>query len=171
MMLPRLRMTLAAMLVIAAHCVPVNADNAVMGPSHIARVKSVTSAVVSPDGKYVAYSLSVPRDPMSDADGSAWTELHVVDPMGRSRPFVTGQVNVSTIQWTPDGRGIAFVAKRDGDAHAVLYVLPVDGGEALRTISHNSDLHGVAFSKDGKQVAFLAKEPLAKEIVEYQVLK
>ena len=81
-------------------------------PRHVAQLKTVVSAEVAPAGAHVAYALVVPRQPLKDENGPAWVELHVVDTDGNSRPFVTGKVNVSGVQWTPDGKGIAFVAKR-----------------------------------------------------------
>ena len=144
------------------------AGDLLFGPPHVAKLTFATSAAVSPDGKYVAYTLGVQRNPLEDENGSAWDELHVVDRQRNSRPFVTGKVNVSNVRWTPDGRAIAFIAKRADDEHASLHVLPIDGGEARRTVSHDSDLHGLTFSADGKRVAFLATEPLEKQQEEYR---
>ena len=42
-----------------------------------------------------------------------------------TRPFIT-------VRTSPDGRRLAFLSKRDGDAATELYVLPVDGGEPER---------------------------------------
>lgn len=137
-------------------------------PKDIAALSYVGSAAVSPDGRHVAYTKVVQRNPLKDENGSAWVELHVSDGVGKSRPFVTGEVNVSGVQWTPDGQGIAFTSQRAGDDHASLYVIPIDGGEARRVISHTSSLHGVTFSRDGKQVAFLAEEPRSKEKEEWR---
>jgi Tol biopolymer transport system component len=81
-------------------------------PQHVSRLRSVGSAVISPDGQHIAYTLIVPRDPLNDENGTAWVELHVVDRNGRSRPFVTGKVAVSGVQWTPDGRNLTFLTKR-----------------------------------------------------------
>ena len=103
------------------------------------------------DGKQVAYVLSVPRHPLKDDDGPAWSELHVVNEAGESRPFIAGKVDLGDVQWTPDGRSIAFVSKRPGDENASLYVIPVDGGEARWVVAHSTDLRGVTFSADGKQ--------------------
>ncbi|MEE8450877.1 MAG: S9 family peptidase [Thermoguttaceae bacterium] len=144
------------------------ADDTLLTPRDVARISSVTSAAVSPDGKHVAYTRAVQRNPLQDEDGPAWVELHVTDAKGNSRPFVTGKVNVSGIQWTPDGRGIAFTAKRGDDEKASLYVVPIDGGEARRVVAHDSGVKGVAFSGDGNRVAFLATEPLSKEQEEYR---
>lgn len=140
----------------------------VFTPRHVARLKSVTSAKVSPDGKHVAYTLAVQRDPLKGENGSAYVELHVVDAAGKTRPFVTGKVNVSGVQWMPDGKGIAFVAKRGDDQHSSLYIVPIDGGEARRAIQHNGDIRGVSLTRDGRQVAFLATEPRPKDEQEYR---
>lgn len=137
-------------------------------PRHVAKLKAVASAALSPDGKHVAYTLAVPRHPLTEENGPAWIELYVADAAGKSRPFVTGKVKVGGVRWTPDSRAIAFVAQRGDDKHRALYLLPIDGGEARRVIAHDADLRGVAFSPDGKQVAFLASEPLSKEQQEYQ---
>ena len=146
----------------------VSAADQRLTPSHIAKVKSTVSAAISPDGRCVAYAMAVPRDPLGGENGPAWVELHVVDARGVSRPFVAGNVNVSAIDWTPDGRAITFVAKRGDDEYATLYAIPIDGGEARRLIDHHADLHGAVFSRDGRQVAFLATEPLSKKQQEYQ---
>jgi len=162
------QMTLLAILSVLSVAAPPSFGKELFGPQHVARTKFVTSAAVSPDGRHVAYTLTVQRNPLKEDNGSAWGELHVVDAEGHSRPFVTGKVNVSGVRWTPDGRGIAFVAKRGDDQHASLYVVPIDGGEARRLIAHKADLRRVAFSHDGKRVAFLATDPLSKTQQEYR---
>ena len=42
----------------------------------------MTHAAVSPDGKQIAYLLAVPRNVPKEANGTAWSELHVVDTNG-----------------------------------------------------------------------------------------
>ena len=134
-----------------------------MTPSDVAKLRNVGSVAISPDGSHVAYTLTVPRDPMAEADGPAWVELHVVGRDGVSRPFVTGDVNVSAVRWTRDGREISFLAKRAGDEHRGLYLIAADGGEARRLVAHGSDIEGYSWSPDGKRVAFLAGEESAKK--------
>lgn len=148
----------------AAHSV----GEQVFTPRHVAQLRSVLSAEISPDGQKVAYTLSVPRHPLQDENGPAWVELHVVDAAGHSRPFVTGHVNVSHVHWLPDAGSIAFIAKRNTDVYSSLYAIPIDGGEAQRWLHHDADLQAVSFSPDGKRVAFLAAEPLSKEQKEYR---
>jgi len=133
------------------------ADPTALTPDDVAKIRTVTSARISPDGRHVAWTLSVPRDLSREEDGKPWSELHVSGWEGSSRPFVTGQVNVSAVAWTPDGSGISFLSKRGNDEHASLYVIPLDGGEARKRLEHETDIRGYSWSPDGKQVAFLAE--------------
>lgn len=144
---------------------PAGADRSeLFGPAHVAKLKSIVEAAISPDGKYVAYALAVQRQPMVDDDGPAWTELHVVDSSGQSRPFVTGKLNISQIQWTPDGREIAYVAKRNGDENPVLYTIALDGGESQVRVKHDQPISGVSFCPVDSRIAFLATEPLDEQL-------
>lgn len=133
-----------------------------MQPKHVAQIKYATSAAVAPDGKHVAYTVSVPRAPMNDDDGAAWSQLFVatVDAGGdtTSRPFITGKVSIGTPHWSADGQWIFYTAKRSGDDETVLYRIAVDGGESICTVKHAASIGAFDLSSDGKQVAFVAKE-------------
>lgn len=137
----------------------------VFTPAHVAKLRFVSDAQVSPDGKDIAYVLSVPRKPYEDDNGPAWAELHVIGSDGTSRPFITGEVNIGSVRWTPDGKGISFLAKRGKDKERCLYVIPREGGEARKVLSHESGVGDYDWSPDGKRVAFLAadKEPKEKK--------
>jgi len=139
-----------------------SAQDTLWTPQHVAKLRIITEAVIAPDGGTVAYVLAVPRDLAKEKDGPSWTELHVVDTKGNSTPFITGAVNVSNLAWTPDGKSIAFLTKRDKDDAKSLYVIGTRGGEARKLVTHATDIQGYSFSGDGKQVAFLATEPTAK---------
>ncbi len=133
-------------------------------PLHIAKLKYVISAEISPDGNQIAYILNVPRDLSKEKDGRAWTELHVVDTQGNSRPYVIGKVNVSGIAWTPGGTSISFLDKREGDENRSLYEIPLAGGEARKILEHSTNIGQYSWSPDGKQVAFLAAEPIPEKV-------
>ncbi|MFP6675336.1 MAG: hypothetical protein VB878_09710, partial [Pirellulaceae bacterium] len=126
-------------------------------PSDVAKIRYVSSATLSPDGKWTAYSLIVPRDPLVD-NGNASTELHVVDSSGNSRPFVTGKVNVSQISWSADSQTIMYLAKRGDDKNASLYGIPINGGESVKILEHETSISKYTWHVDGRQLAFLAKK-------------
>ncbi len=134
-----------------------------LSPGDIFRLREVSSVAISPDGSQIAYTLRVSRIPGHGEDGPSYSELYVTDLEGDSRRFVTGKVNVSRIEWTPGGRGIAFVAKLGDDEHASLYFIPIDGGQARRIVSYESDIRDYSFSPDGERVAFLATPPESDE--------
>lgn len=151
---------ISAFLLLILQPAPAAAEQGVLTPHQVALIRTVGDAVTAPDGGLIAYTLSVPRTPMVDEDGPSWTELHVALPDGTTRPFVAGKVNVSRVAWTPDGRAVSFLAKRDADRTTSLYLLPADGGEARRVLQFGTDISGYTWSPDGSQVAFLASEPL-----------
>lgn len=129
----------------------------------IAKLEQVGQVAISPDGQSIAYTRIVPRRPGVDKDGPAWSELHLVDPEGRSRGFITGEVNIGQLDWMPDGSAIVFVATREGDEHATLYRIPIGGGEAQRLVTVGTGVGGYSLSPDGQRVALVATEPLDEE--------
>jgi hypothetical protein len=68
----------AAMLPIALSLVVVapaaGAEPERLTPKHVARLRAVTQVTASPDGRLVAYVLSVSRRPLLDDDGPAWAD-------------------------------------------------------------------------------------------------
>jgi dipeptidyl aminopeptidase/acylaminoacyl peptidase len=135
-------------------------EGAVLTPHKVAGLRSVLSAAMSPDGKHVAYTVSVPRAPGKDEDGLPWTELQVYDvDTNATRPFVTGKAGVSAVKWTADGQGVAFLEKRADDKQTALYVIPLAGGEARRAVSIGSSIASYSLAPDGKRVALVASNP------------
>lgn len=129
-------------------------------PHDVARIRSVSDVVASPDGRRVAYTVSVPRNPLEEADGTAWLRLHVLDvDDGSSREYVGGDLRASSPSWTPDGSAILYLARRDGDDATSLYSIPVGGGESTKVLEHGTGISGYALSPDGRRVAFLARDP------------
>src|SRR5262249_12048058 len=148
-------------LVLLALPVAAAAQENTFTPHHVSKLKAVMSAAVSPDGKQIAYLLAVPRNIPKEANGTAWTELHVVDTNGVNTPYLTGPVNA--VAWTPDGSGISYLAKRDKEENRSLYVMPLRGGESRKVLSHTTDIQSYGWAPDGKRVAFLATAPPSKE--------
>ena len=122
----------------------------------IAQTRAVTQAQVSPDGANVAYLLSVPRTLGVDPDGPARSELHVVDQAGTSRAFIAGKVDVAAPRWLPDGRSIAYLAKREGDETRRVYTIPLQGGESTVAAQLRGDITAYDLSPDGRRVALLS---------------
>jgi len=146
---------------------PAGAQARAITPLDVARIRSIRQVAISPDGSEIAYTLSVPREPGGDGNGPAWSELHVVAFDGtRDRPFVTGAVNVSHVRWSPDGRYISYLARREGDDHVSIYVIPAEAGESVRLYEHETSVLAFDWRPDGRAIAFVASEAVPDELAE-----
>lgn len=125
-------------------------------PADVAKISYVSDAVISPDGKWIAFTRVVQRDPLTD-NGSATTELDVIDALsGKSRPFIRGNVPVSHVAWSADSGTILYLSKRGDDKSTSLYGIPIDGGESAKIYEHETSISQYAWHPDGKRLAFLA---------------
>ena len=123
----------------------------------IPKIKSVIQTSVSPDGDNVAFTRSLPRTLYVDENGSNYSELYVVDDKGVERPFITGSVNIKSIEWSNDSKTIYFLAKLKDDKFISLYQIPVDGGQAQPVLAlKDTSISSYKLSPDNKQVAILA---------------
>ena len=103
---------------------------------------------VSPDGKWVAYTVSTPD---MDANRGA-SNIWLVATTGGAELQLTQSGHDSSPVWSPDGKTLAFLSSRSGDSQ--VYLLSMDGGEAhaLTKLSTGADM--VKWSPDGKTIAF-----------------
>ena len=112
------------------------------------KLQHVAEAQVSPDGKWVAYTVATPD---MDANRNA-SNIWIVPTAGGEAMQLTQSGKDSSPAWAPDGKTIAFLSSRSGDSQ--VYVLSMEGGEAhaLTKLSTGADL--VKWSPDGKTIAF-----------------
>ena len=54
--------------------------------------------------------------------------------------------------WSPDGRSIAFISKRDGNFE--IYVMDADGNNQRRLTYNGADDEQPSWSPDGRSIAF-----------------
>jgi len=139
-------------------------QNDVMTPENLAKLHYVYEAVISPDGKHIAYIQVVPRNPFTEDNGSVWKAIHVVDLKGHIRAYVTGDITASKIQWTPDGKNISYLAERNSDDEKSLYMIPFGGGESRKLIEMQTGIKEYTWSPDSRHVAFLAKDTISEDL-------
>jgi len=118
-------------------------------PSDLLRIVLVGDPQISPDGAAVYY-----RRAWFDRDADEIRgAIRRVDRDGTDRAFTSG-TNDRLARVAPDGTAVAFVADREGKTR--LFVLRLDGGEAAPLGADYPKITAVAWSPDGKQVAFVA---------------
>ena len=112
------------------------------------RVRSIGDLQVSPDGTRAAYTVTTSDLPRGKRTTHIWL-LEMAS--GQSRQLTFSDSSSSPV-FSPDGKSLAFVTTRDGDAN--LYLLPLDGGEA-RPLTHiSTGVSDPVWSPDGKRIAF-----------------
>jgi dipeptidyl aminopeptidase/acylaminoacyl peptidase len=74
---------------------------------------------------------------------------------GRPRRLTAGDKD-SDPKWSPDGRWIAFTAKRKDDDEAQIYLIAPDGGEAKRLAKVANGCTALKWFADGRRIAFVS---------------
>ena len=105
----------------------------------------VESATISPDGKYIAYSLE------ESGKRSLWTKhlgsgsrVQIVPPVESLSMFASA--------FSPDGGYVYYTRQDDQNPRGALYTVPVLGGASRKIVSDVSQ--PVSVSRDGKQIVF-----------------
>src|SRR5216117_1452761 len=115
---------------LAALVMPVAAQKRAITIDDYLGLKSVGTPQLSPDGKWVAYTVTE----HSLKDNRGITRIWLADvASGSGRQLTAGPGSDRQPRWSPDGRALAFVSTRENGAQ--LWVLPIAGGEARRVTS------------------------------------
>jgi dipeptidyl aminopeptidase/acylaminoacyl peptidase len=112
-------------------------------------VERVSEPAISPDGRWVAYTLAQPDLAANRIDRNIW----IVSAAGDSQPRqLTRSGSDARPQWSPDGQQLAFVSSRTGTEE--IYLLSLSGGEATPLTSLSTGAGNEQWSPDGRSMAF-----------------
>ncbi|RLA27712.1 MAG: hypothetical protein DRR11_17830 [Gammaproteobacteria bacterium] len=118
-------------------------------------LKSVGSPVVSPDGKWVAYTVSAQDLEKDNRETRVWmVAMSGGDPL----PMTAKGSSAWSPRWSPDGKHLSFVAtSNDGDSSQV-FMLDMRGGERVQMTNIDGGVEGYEWSPDGKQLALIIRD-------------
>ncbi|MGH7476535.1 MAG: S9 family peptidase [Longimicrobiales bacterium] len=134
-------------------------SGAALLPEQVVALQAVSSAVMSPDGERIAFTLTEPRD-SAEERGAAYSELRIVARAGgASRVVVERPRSASHPRWSPDGRRLAFVARLDAHDQAQVYTVDAAGGAPQRLTSAATGVGTFEWSPDGASLAYTSPVP------------
>jgi dipeptidyl aminopeptidase/acylaminoacyl peptidase len=142
--------SLVAVFVLVAPIVGAS-DIPTLMPSDILKQMTVGAPEVSPDGSWLAYSVSryCPKHEKRVGD------IFLV-PLGGGEPrrLTSGEGVEKAYSWSPDSSTVVFSAKRGDDEKSQIYAIKIDGGEARRVTNLETGASNPMYSPDGTMIAF-----------------
>lgn len=121
--------------------IPVEGGAPVLIPT--GEVRCNNDHVISADGKWLAISGSVGRDP---------SKIYIVPISGGTPRLVTPKGPSYLHGWSPDMKKLVYCAQRDGEYD--VYEIPAEGGEERRLTDARGLDDGPEYSPDGRRIHF-----------------
>lgn len=122
----------------------------------LAKLHPVSDPQVSPDGAWVAYTMSTTDAATDKRDTDIW----MISWDGKQNIRVTSSPDAeSSPRWSPDGKWLTFTSSRPGKAKGnQVWALDRRGGEAFQLTEFKQNLSGYTWSPDGKKIAVILRE-------------
>ena len=155
MMVTAFRRSAAALALVCLVSSPALAQKRPLTHEDVWLAKRLSPPVVSPDGKWTAVHVTEPAYDEGDQVSDLW--LMPTDGSTPPRRLTATRTSESGAAWSPDGKRLAFSARRDGDEAAQLYVIDVAAaGEAQRVTNLFTGARAPQWSPDGKSLLFVS---------------
>jgi dipeptidyl aminopeptidase/acylaminoacyl peptidase len=131
----------------------------------LAKLVGVSDPQVAPNGKSIVVVVSRP-----DMEKNKFkSDLVLIEIESEKQRVLTfDREGVHQPRWSPDGGRLAFLATHGAgkDAHAQIFVMPMNGGDARRITSAAHGVQHFSWRPEGRQIAYAAADdpPNKKEI-------
>jgi len=122
----------------------------------IYRLRDVGAGRISPDGQWIAYTVTTTDSAKDKSDSDVWmvhwdgtrTIRMAGSPEGESNP-----------RWSPDNRYLSFVSGRYESKGGQIWLLDRAGGEAVRLTELKGGVSEYEWSPDGRRIAVVSHDP------------
>ena len=147
---------LVALAAVLAAAAPALAQKRPLTVDDVYNVKDVRDPQRSPDGRWVAYTVSraIKDTDKNDTDVwmAAWDGSQEVQ-------LTSSPDSESTPRWSPDNKYLAFVSSRQGARSGQIWVLNRLGGEGTRITDIKGGVSDYAWSPDSRRMVLVVNEP------------
>ena len=135
-------------------------------------LKDVRDPQISPDGAWVAYTVTAIDSAKDKSDNDVW----MTSWDGATTLRLTSSAeSESAPRWSPDGRYLAFLSGRQEGKGAQIWLLDRRGGEAQRVTQLRGGVSEFAWSPDSKKLVLVVDEEtdsvLKKDTAEHKTPK
>ncbi|MGZ8847857.1 MAG: prolyl oligopeptidase family serine peptidase, partial [Pyrinomonadaceae bacterium] len=126
----------------------------------LARFRGVGDPQVSPDGQWIAYTVST----IDSKDDKSSTHIWMVGYDGKNdRQITFSNDSEGSPRWSPDGKFLSFTSSRSSGKPGIrgsqLWLLDRSGGEAYQLTELKGRLQGYEWSPDSKWLALVIGDP------------
>src|SRR5580700_11254920 len=123
----------------------------------LAKLREVRDPQCSPDGQWVAYTVSTIDAKEDKSTGHVW----MISYDGKTDRQVTSSTDSEgSPRWSPDGKYLSFTSSRTGPARGnQVWLLDRSGGEAFQLTDVKGRLQGYEWSPDSKRLALVVGDP------------
>ena len=149
------------LLIILALAVAVSAQTAKhpLKLDDLARFRNVSDPQISPDGQWIAYTVST----IDTKEDKSSTHVWLVGFDGKNNRQITfSSDSESSPRWSPDGKYLSFTSSRSGKPGvrgSQVWLLDRSGGEAYQLTELKGRLQGYEWSSDSKRLALVIGDP------------
>lgn len=112
---------------------------------------------MSPDGKWVFFS----KSELDWERNKRTTKYYMIPASGGEAKLYIGEAGGSAFQFSPDGKYLSF--KRSMGETQQIFIMSLNGGEAIKLTHHKNDVESYKWSPDASQIFFTAEEPKSEE--------
>ncbi|MDQ6829266.1 MAG: S9 family peptidase [Gemmatimonadota bacterium] len=123
-------------------------------------LKDVRDPHRSPDGKWVAYTVSSADSAKDKNDSDIWMTSW---DGAQSIRLTSTPESESSPRWSPDGKWLAFLSSRQGSDDAQLWMLNRIGGEATKVSDVKGAIDSYEWSPDSKRIVMVVQDPDPEE--------
>jgi dipeptidyl aminopeptidase/acylaminoacyl peptidase len=119
-------------------------------------IRRIGTPTLAPDGARACAPVTAFDMGKNEGATSLWLFPTHAGGRGAKAKRLTEGDKDSAPAWSPDGRHIAFTAKRGDDAEPQVYLIAPDGGEARRLTSLAAGASAIKWFPDGRRLAFVS---------------
>lgn len=128
-----------------------------LNPNDVYRVKTISNSEISPDGKWILYSISIP----DSAKNKRTSDLYMTTWDGsESFQLTHSEEGEGSATFSPDGKYISYLSSKKVDSieNNQIWLMDRRGGEARQFSKVKGDLQSYLWSPDGSKIALVIKD-------------